>query len=642
MRRAFIVSLLLVLLPSSVMARAAATTLQVPQIVLSGIPFDIEVKGASPGGTYGVHMDRDTKGPALAMKDGAGKATGVTLTQTGRTRVILTRDGQDVAVAQILVLPAWVAILPPLIAIAIALLFRQVVPALFLGIWVGAWAIAGFSWLGVVTGLFQGFAIHVIAAASDPDHVAIMGFSLMIGGMLGIVTANGGMQGIVDFIVARGTNTARRGQLTAAVLGLVIFFDDYANTLVVGNTMRPISDRLRISREKLAYIVDSTAAPLACIALVSTWIGYEVGLIESAIEGVSGISQSAYALFFNSIVYNFYPLLALLFVFLVAFTGRDFGPMVVAERFARRTGQVADIHLQASAKTSNEMKVRTRADNGHLARLAVVPIVALSLGLAVGLYLTGEGATLQDIVGSADPFRALLWGSFAGVLVALTLTAGYRVLSFTDAMHAWTEGVKAMFAPLIILVLAWALSSVTDILHTADYLVSVLGGRLPVWSMPALVFIIAAVTAFATGTSWGAMGILIPLVIPLSWSMMIDQGMTAPADMHILYSVIAAVLGGAVWGDHCSPISDTTVLSSVASGCDHVQHVRTQLPYALFVGAVAVVLGTLPAALGAPSWLLLIICGLALYGGLRLFGRPVEELSGVDDGGQLKESAASP
>ncbi|MFQ5535783.1 MAG: Na+/H+ antiporter NhaC family protein [Sphingomonadales bacterium] len=520
-------------------------------------------------------------------------------------------------------LPGWVSLLPPLLAIGVALLFRQVVPALFLGIWVGSWAVSGFSFTGVLTGLLDSFQVHVLGAMADADHAAIILFSLMIGGMVGIISANGGMKGIVEMIVKRGANTARRGQLATALMGLLIFFDDYANSLVVGNTMRPITDKLRISREKLAYIVDSTAAPLACIAIITTWVGYEVGLIGDAVKSIDGLDEPAFAIFLKSVLYNFYPILALFFVFLVARTGRDFGPMLQAEKLSRKNGEIPEMHRRM-AMTSNDMKIRVDGGSPNRARLAILPIGVLTLTVLIGLYVTGEGETTQEILSNFDSYKALMWGSLMGVLAALALTVGYRSLSLDDALNAWSEGVKSMAPAMIILVLAWSLSSITQVLHTADYLVSILGETLPVELVPVLVFLIAAATGFATGTSWGAMGILVPLVVPLAWAIMGTSGMQGPEGMHILYSSVACILGGAVWGDHCSPISDTTVLSSMASGCDHVAHVRTQLPYAMMVGAVAVLAGTIPAAFGAPWWALLVISAGMLVVGLRILGREAE------------------
>ena len=259
---------------------------------------------------------------------------------------------------------------------------------------------------------------------------------------------------------------------------------------------------------------------------------------------------------------------------------------------------------------------------------AIIPIIVLVGAVLAGLYATGVQAVgmdapLRDIIGQADSYTALMWGSLIGVLAAAVLSLGQGILDLEETVEAWYEGLKSMLFAMIILVLAWALSNITEVLHTADYLVSVLGDTLPPGIVPAIIFVLAAATAFATGSSWGTMGILMPLVVPLVWAILDQNAMAEPAHYHILYSAVSCVLAGAVWGDHCSPISDTTILSSMASGCDHLELVRTQLPYALSVGTVAILFGTLPAGFGMPVWVGLLVGGLLLYGLLRTVGTPI-------------------
>ena len=518
----------------------------------------------------------------------------------------------------------WVSVLPPVIAIGLALLLRQVIPALFVGIWIGAWALAGFSFSGIGTATLRTVDTYILEALAEPDHASVMLFTLLVGGMVGIISRNGGMLGIVERIVVFASS-ARRAMISTVGLGLAIFFDDYANTLVVGNTMRPITDRMKISREKLAYLVDSTAAPIACIALVTTWVGYEVGLIRDAIAGIEGLELNAYLVFLNSIAYSFYPLLALVLVFSVVLTGRDIGPMRVAETRARHQGQVAP-PTSASALTTNDMKeVDPKADIPKRAINAVLPILTLIAGVVGGMLATGEGDNLREIVGSADPYKALIWGSLFGSLMGIGLSIGQRILTLGECVSAWFSGARSMLYAVLILVLAWGLSGVTDQLGTAPYLVSLVGDHLHPGLMPALVFILAAATAFATGSSWGTMGILLPLMVPLAWALMVANGMSADLDnLSILYATVAAVMGGAVWGDHCSPISDTTILSSMASQCDHIEHVRTQLPYALLAGGAALFLGAIPAGFGVPWWVCLPVAAALLIVVLRIAGRTVE------------------
>jgi len=520
---------------------------------------------------------------------------------------------------------SWVAILPPLLTIAFALAWKRVIPALFLGVLLGAWAINDFGLAGLWLGLLDTFQVYVLKALADPDHAAIILFSLMVGGMVGIISRNGGMQGIVNHVV-KWADTARHACLATASLGIAIFFDDYANTLVVGNTMRPVTDSMRISRAKLAYLVDSTAAPVACIALVTTWIGYEVGLIGDAISKLPDLDAEAYLVFLNTIPYSFYPLMAIAFVFMISASGRDFGPMLKAENRARQHG-VSQVETVAGSNSDCE-GIEPIPGKPQRAINAFIPVLVMIFGVMAGLYFTGKSAlegidqpALRDIIGNSDSYKALMWASLLSMLSAALLTLGQRIMDLEEVVNAWYQGVRSMLYALIILVLAWSLGEITTVLGTADFLVTVLGDSLPSFSLPVIVFVLAAATAFATGTSWGAMGILLPLAIPLTWAVMQSHGHTGPEHMHLLYSSIAAVLAGSVWGDHCSPISDTTILSSLASGCDHIEHVRTQLPYAMVVGATSLLAGSLLTALGSPWWvgLLLGIGILALV--VKLFGK---------------------
>ncbi|HSN73194.1 MAG TPA: Na+/H+ antiporter NhaC family protein [Steroidobacteraceae bacterium] len=522
----------------------------------------------------------------------------------------------------------WISVLPPVVALVVALVFRNVIVALVLGVWVGAWCVAGPGIDTLGSSILDTMQIYVRDALADPDHVSVILFSLMIGGMVGIISRNGGMHGVVA-LLTRHTTTPRSAQFATTGLGLAIFFDDYSNTMVVGNTMRPLTDRLRVSREKLAYLVDTTAAPVACIGVVTTWIGYQVGLIQDAIEALPGVDESAYLLFLRSIPYSFYPWLAIVFMLLLVAMQRDFGPMLAAERRARLRGDVSRPGARMGAAAGGE-ELEPVAGRPTRARNAVVPVLVLIAGVAAGLWLTGRAAldagapaTVGDIIGAADSYKALVWSSFVAVLVAGAMTVTQRLMSIDETVEAWYVGVRAMLFAMIVLTLAWALAATVEALGTADYIVSVLSDALPPGVFPALVFVVAACTAFATGTSWGTMGILMPLVVPLVWSVITTAGFDDAGAHHVLHASVAAVLAGAVWGDHCSPISDTTILSSTASSCDHIDHVRTQLPYAMIVGGVAIVFCLLPVGFGLPWWAGLIAGATALALVARLVGRPV-------------------
>ena len=590
--------------------------------------MEIAVTGLNAGDVVAIKIGTDN---LWATADGNGRAAlqDIKVGAAGPVSIAANFNGESTSTS-LRVLPGWISLMPAFLAIAVALLLRNVVPALLIGLWLGATALQGFSASGTWSGLLDVFAVFIADAMADADRAAIILFTMMIGGMVGIITRNGGMSSVVRMIVSRA-RTAVGAQVSVWLMGLMIFFDDYANTLVVGNTARPLTDHLKVSREKLAYIVDSTAAPVVCLALVTTWIGYEVSLIDRALEEIQGFpDMAAYSVFLSSIPYSFYPILAVLFVLAVASTGRDMGPMYKAEVRARN-GEVephSTEELPALEGDTLDAKdnIPLRAVN------AFVPIIVMIVGLGVGLYVTGksglpagESHSIREIIGEANAYQSMMWASFVGALTAATMSMAQRILSAHETVDAWYGGARATLFGMIVLVLAWSMSDVTGALNAKGYLISILGDSIPVALVPMIVFILSGITAFSTGTSWGTMGILMPLVVPLAWAVMSVNGMADPSGMHIMYSSVACVLAGAVWGDHCSPISDTTVLSSIASGCDHIEHVRTQMPYAMLVGAVAIGIGTIPGGYGVPPWVSLIIGAAILYAVLRYFGRSADQ-----------------
>ena len=599
---------------------ANALEIETPTVALSGVPMSYSVSAAAPGESVNLTVDGKTYS-VNADASGRAEFADVSIAASGRT-ALSASSGNESAEVTVRVIPGWVSVLPAVMAIAIALTLRNVIPALLLGLWFGATALQSFTVKGVGIGLLDSFQVFVRGALADSDRASIVLFTMMIGGMVGIITRNGGMASIVLSIVSRA-KTAIGGQVAVWLMGLMIFFDDYSNTLVVGNTARSLTDHLKISREKLAYIVDSTAAPVACIALITTWIGYQIGLIDQSLGTIPALADvQAYTVFIQSIPYSFYPILAIIFVLLVGSTGLDFGPMYAAEVRARKGKVKPDI---GEVLPSIEGEELTAKDNIPLRAFnAFVPIIAMIVALGGSLFALGEGDTVTEILETTAPYQAMMYASFVGVLVAASLTISQRILSVHETIDAWYGGLRATLFGMIILVLAWSLSDVTAALNTASYLVTLLAGSLPVELIPAIAFILAAITAFTTGTSWGTMAILMPLIIPLAWAVMLVYGIADPSGMHILYSSIACVLAGAVWGDHCSPISDTTVLSSIASGCNHIEHVRTQLPYALVVGVVALLIGTVPGGYGLPPWVSILAGVAVLYGILKTFGRRAE------------------
>ncbi len=526
--------------------------------------------------------------------------------------------------------PLWMSILPPLIAILFALLFKEVFSALILGIFSGTLIISLHQGIGFFNALFQAFLrlidTYVISALNTPDHIAIIVFSMLIGGMVGIIRKNGGMRGVVE-VLSRKADSSRSGQLVAWFMGFAVFFDDYANTLVVGNTMRNVIDKLRISREKLAYIVDSTAAPVASIAFITTWIGAELSYIQNGIETI-GLDTNPYGVFFASIKYSFYPIMALLFVLFVILTRREYGPMYAAELKARQQDKIENGgHAYENPKSP--------------AFNALIPVLIIIFGTLAGLLYSGWdttiwhnpdlsiGTKISMIIGQADSFKALLWSSFAAVIVAVTLTISQKLMNLRKTIEAMVGGFQTMLNAILILTFAWALAQLTEDLHTAAFISQIMNDlSVSPYFIPALSFLFSALIAFSTGSSWGTMAIMYPLILPSSWLIFMNNGLDYATSMMLFNNLVSTVIAGSVLGDHCSPISDTTILSSLAAGSDHIEHVRTQMPYAVTVGVVAVLLGTIPAAFGVPVY----VCYAAGIGImlliLRVFGKklPVTKL----------------
>ncbi len=611
--------------------QAQEVELDAPPVVLLNVPFTITVRAPGSLDSAGVTL-RAADGTLLASDTlvplGAVEFRDIVVSDAAQLPLAVEVGGWTASVDGPL-LPGWITLLPPLAAIALALIFREVVSSLFVGVWLGCMFLVGYNPLSAILMTVGNYARQALA---DADHAAIIIFSLLLGGMVGVLAKMGATKAIVDAVRPFAT-TPKRGQLTTWLAGLAIFFDDYSNTLIVGNTMRPVTDRLKVSREKLAYIVDSTAAPVSAMVFVSTWVGFEISLIADGIaigvaQGAAEATVSPFGIFINSIPYLFYPIFALLLVAVLIVSGRDFGPMLAAERRARSGGGVSRPGAQLTLG-DNELEPAEGVSSKWWA--AALPIGVVVVTVVAGLISTGRASLpladrgdLSKIFGAADPFVPLLWGAMLGSLTAIVLAAGGRKLTLSATIEAWLSGIRTMILAIIILILAWSLGAVTEDLGTAAFLSSVLSDRLPVELLPVTVFVIAGVVALSIGSSWGTMAILFPLAIPLALRMGGVADPAADVGWGILLAVTAAVMGGALFGDHSSPISDTTILSSMASGCDHVDHVRTQMPYALLAAGVAGVVGSIPAGFGMSPWISLPVGIVALIVLVRFVGKRVE------------------
>ncbi|MFO7524210.1 MAG: Na+/H+ antiporter NhaC family protein, partial [Ignavibacteriaceae bacterium] len=522
-------------------------------------------------------------------------------------------------------LPGLISILPPALAILLALIFRQVLLSLIIGIFTGAFFIYGYDPL---TAFLRLADVYIINALIDKSHMQVIVFTLMFGGVIGLISKSGGTRGIANTLKTFA-KSRRSGLIATWLSGIIIFFDDYANTLIVGNLMKPVTDSLKISRAKLAFVVDATAAPIASIFIISSWIGFEVGLIQEGLISI-GSSENAYSVFIETIPYRFYPIALIFFVFFLSYTQRDFGPMLRAERSASEGNDatkpgVTSTDLTASSELfGNENKAKWY--NG------IIPILVLIFGSIAGLIITGlntlsdggiEDYSVQNIIANSDAYLALLWSSSAACVVAAVMILFQRIMNLKETLDAWFLGLRSMFLAVLILTLAWAIGSVTQDIKTADYIISMISDSISPYYLPVIVFIVCGVISFSTGTSWGTMAIMFPIVIPLAAAVSNLSDLSTAESTLVLHGVISSVLTGCVWGDHCSPISDTTILSSMASGCDHIEHVRTQLPYAIIVAIITMLIGDIPTAFGLSPYISIALIFVILIVIVMVFGQKI-------------------
>ncbi len=713
--------ILVVLIVFSLAVPASAElTVSGPSFTLSSVKTELKISG----------LNSDNPAPALYKIEfnGVVASSGVALekdlnrlevkfNQSGNNKVKITVNDAS-ATTEVRVISGWLSILPPIIAIVLALITREVISSLFVGIWFGATLIFDFNPL---IGFLRALDKYLLNSLADSGHAAIVIFSCALGGMVGVINRTGGMQGIVNLIssMVKGPRTA---QLATWLMGVLIFFDDYANTLIVGNSMRPVTDSKKISREKLSYLVDSTAAPVAGIAVLSTWIGYEIGLIRQAYIDIGIPETNFYGVFLQTIPFRFYCLLALFFGFIIAATRRDFGPMLNAERRAANEGKV--IGDEANPISSPESSapvlpedmpkrwynaaipiaivlfgtfaglladggmfsphydaaiIKTIDDNSGLKALKVSSVSVESRiitcsssehkhikvrflentqiadasgqkGLAL-LENLSEGteffAALSDTEMSlsertriafsgADSTRVLIWVSILGSIIAILLGLVQGLIKFEDGAKAWVDGVRTLCMAICVMVLAWTINGICTELGTAKFVVEMVTDVMPYWMLPSVIFVLACFISFSTGTSWGTMAILLPISIPLAYHLnmlhykeVIALSPDAPEMMTYLKSMIlvsiGAVLEGSIFGDHCSPISDTTIMSSMASGSDHIDHVKTQAPYAAIVGLVSILFCYIPAGLGFSPMLLLPLSMVLLGVFILMFGKKAEK-----------------
>ena len=529
-------------------------------------------------------------------------------------------------------------LLPPVVAIILAFATKNVILSLVLGVMSGGFLL-NLNGVNILSALFNSFLDLVnraVNSLADPWNAGIILQVLAIGGVINLVAKMGGAKAIAEALAKKAKN-ARSAQLITWAAGLLVFFDDYANSLIIGPMMRPVTDKMKISRERLAFVIDATAAPVAGLAIISTWIGLEVGLIGDGFNSI-GVNTNAFSVFVNTIPYRFYNILILGFIVLTSVLLKEFGPRREAELRARRGNVNLTSSKEIDEKISNEHSdleplpgVKLNIWN------AIIPIGILIVGSLFAFYysgyttiLGGDDATLIELLknsplsfvsireafSNADASVALFQSALFAGIVAIVMGTSKKIFNISQGLEIWVDGMKTLVITCVILICAWSLSSVIKELGTARYLIQLLSGSIPAFLLPSIIFVLGGIMSFATGTSYGTMGILMPLTIPLAHSI--------NPEMSYIIVCISAVLTGSIFGDHCSPISDTTILSSMGAGCNHIDHVRTQMPYSLFVASIAILFGYIPAGFGLNIYLILPVAFLVMFIGIQILGKSVD------------------
>ncbi|EHN6893560.1 Na+/H+ antiporter NhaC family protein [Campylobacter upsaliensis] len=547
----------------------------------------------------------------------------------------------------------FITLLPPFIAIILAFITKDVILSLFMGVLSGTFLLSlasniffvdTIALINIYDTLVESFSkiiSYVLKSTSDPVNAGIILQILCIGGLVALITKMGGAKAIA-LQFAKRAKTAISAQLNTWFIGLLIFFDDYANLLIVGPIMRPLADKFKISREKFAFIIDSTAAPVAGIAIISTWIGLEVSLIKNAYASIGIDNISAFGIFVETIPYRFYNIFMLFFVALTAIMGREFGSMYAAQIRAKTTGQIAPMPKSAALDTAELEDQFLAPKDGIEIRAfdAIVPVMTLIILAILGFYFNGfsvlEGEelanakanplsfeTLRSAFGSADSSIVLFQAALFAAIVAIFIGVRRRIFNIKEAIETWIYGWKTMIFTIVLLLLAWSLSSIVKDLGTSTFITHLLADKLPEFILPATIFAFASLISFAIGTSYGTMGVLMPLAVPLAFEVAKLNGLEGEALHHYMVLNISCVLTGAIFGNHCSPISDNVILSSMSAKCDHMEHVRTQIPYALFICAISLFTGYIPAALGLSVWLVLPLNFILITLLLRIIGKKV-------------------
>ena len=459
------------------------------------------------------------------------------------------------------------SLVPPIVAIALALITKEVYSSLFVGILIGGLLYAGGNPEGTVLHVFSDGIVSVL---SNPYNVGILIFLVILGSIVAMMNKAGGSAAFGRWASSK-IKTPAGAQLATIALGVLIFIDDYFNCLTVGSVMRPVTDKQNVSRAKLAYLIDATAAPVCIIAPISSWAAAVAGFVEG---------EDGFSLFIRAIPYNYYALLTIVMMVGMVLMHEEYGPMALHEANARK----GDLFTTGNHPyEAMDEEVAAAGDNGHVMDL-VIPIFSLIICCVIGMIYTGgffEGNDFVTSFSQSDASVGLALGGFFGLVITVVLYMIRRVMKFRDLMACLPEGFKAMVPAILILTFAWSLKAMTDSLGAKEYVAALVKASADTFVslLPAIIFLVGCFLAFATGTSWGTFGILIPIVVDAF----------SATNPQLMIIAISACMAGAVCGDHCSPISDTTIMASAGAQCEHVNHVSTQLPYAITAAAVSCV-----------------------------------------------------
>ena len=501
------------------------------------------------------------------------------------------------------------ALVPPLFAVLLAFLTSDVILSLLAGVIVGAAMLTALSRDGTVYATFHRAVVSIVETSADYENVRVLLLCIAVGGMEGVIRFSGGFETTAR-VMARRLRSPRKVNLISQLFCCLFFFDDYANALISGPVLTPVTDKAGISREKLSYIVDSTAAPLAGIAVISSWVAVEVSVIQEGLD-VVGANASAFQIFLGSIPYCFYCIFALAFVLLLTLLGREFGPMLEAERRAR-SGQPLKKGTQLERVRTEELTGNDSQDRSwRRIALAFGSIGVMFLFSLIAFYVTGRQEAvaqgllaadapfrfrdLSTIIGCADTIQLVMEAALFVGVVALVAGTLLHLFKLSDGILAWIEGASSLVSTMVVLVLAWTLAGIVDQLGTVYYVVDIISAGIPQLLIPTLIFVTCCLISFAAG-SYGCMFMVMPIAVPIVAA--VGGIAENPAADPFMLSCVAAVLSGAIFGDHCSPMTDCTILAALGAGCETMDHVRTQMPYALTVAVTSVVFGSLLTSFG--------------------------------------------